>query len=188
MTSSLQRALGLGKPSKRSPKPAKRIASGKAPNPMSKKNLPKLKRKLWKLFSDYIKDRDGNTCFSCGRGGIEGSGWHAGHMFPSGDHAIVRYHPKNVHSQCFHCNINLGGNGAAYTERFLDVYGIEEFRRMCAIKSRERQWQPVEIMELIEALKRGGADFECFYEERYGVGAVVLGIQPGVGSGKEAKA
>lgn len=155
----IQRPLKRAKP----PNRTKRV------NPMSKRFLPKLKRKLWKLFAEYVKERDGNTCFSCGKGGMEGSGWHAGHLFPAGAHAIIRYHPKNVHSQCYRCNINLGGNGAAYTEHFLDVYGMEEFRRMCAVKSRERQWEPLEIQELIEALQRGGADFECLYEEKYGL-------------------
>lgn len=161
--------MRIPKPEKRAPRPRKRIARGKRPNPMSKKNLPKLKRKLWNLFAAYVKDRDGDTCFSCGRGGIEGSGRHAGHMFPSVSSSILRYHPKNVHSQCFNCNINLGGNGAAYAARFIDTYSYEEYRRMESMRSRERQWQPVEIMELIEALQRGGADFECLYEEKYGL-------------------
>jgi hypothetical protein len=133
----------------------------------SKNPLPRARKAFWEKFRDYIKARDGNTCFSCGKAGLEGSGWHAGHMFPSGNNSILRYHPKNVHSQCFFCNLNMGGNGAAYASRFIDTYGIEEFRRLDGMRGRERKWTVVELREMGEALDRGGADFECLYAEKY---------------------
>lgn len=145
------------------------IRRKKRPRKQRKTNLAALKRKLWSLFAAYVKERDGNTCFSCGRGGLEGSGWHAGHLFPAGSHNVIRYDPKNVHSQCFHCNCNLGGNGAAYTARFLEKYGMPEFERLNRLSTKLKPWRAPEIEEMIAALKAHGAVYEGFYMERYGL-------------------
>lgn len=147
------------------------------PPKVRKTTLAALKRKLWKLFALYVKERDGNVCFSCGRESLVGSGWHAGHLFPAGSHNVIRLEPKNVHSQCYFCNINLGGNGAAYTARFLDRYGIDEFRRLDALSRRLKQWRSPEIEELIAALKRGGADYEILYAEKYGLSVEIHGAK-----------
>lgn len=76
-----------------------------------------LKRKLWTLFSLYIRQRDKNTCFTCGRIG-EGSGIHAGHFISKAIGGIDLYFDEeNVHAQCYNCNINLGGNQYEYSLR-----------------------------------------------------------------------
>lgn len=153
----------------RAPRVPKRIARKSRPRRERRTTLAALKRKLWVLFSRYVKDRDGNTCVSCGRGGLEGPGWHAGHLFPAGSHNIIRWEPKNVHSQCFHCNCNLGGNGAAYALWFIDKYGSEEFVRLSKRAQIIRPWRAHEVQDLIAALEKGGADYEMLYAERYGL-------------------
>ncbi len=172
----------LPKPEKRGPKPPKRIKRGgpiarsskpikrgKPPKKLSQKDLPKLKRKLWTLFSAYVKDRDGNTCVSCGRGGLEGHGYQAGHLFPAGKHNVIRFDPKNVHPQCFNCNINLGGNGAAYAVWHIAKYGMDEFNRLSTLSRHMKSWRSYEIQELIEALQKGGHYYESLYAEKYGL-------------------
>jgi hypothetical protein len=124
--------------------------------------------RLWDHFRAFVKARDGNTCFSCGQEGLEGSNWHAGHMFPAGGSNILRYHALNVHSQCYRCNINLGGNGAEYASRFLEVYGVDQFAYLSEVKKQQKQWREPDIRELIEALKKGGADYELKYAEMIG--------------------
>ncbi len=75
-----------------------------------------LKRNLWREFSLFIKVRDNYTCITCGRQGT-GNGMHAGHFVPSAVGGLaLRYNEANVHAQCYHCNINLGGWGERYTE------------------------------------------------------------------------
>jgi hypothetical protein len=147
----------------------KPIKRKKPPNKLSQKNLPKLKRKLWALLTAYVKDRDGNTCVSCGKGGLSGKGWHGGHLFPAGKHNIIRYDPKNVHSQCFNCNIDLGGNGAAYAVWHMDKYGMDEFKRLSTLSRHMKSWRSYEIQELIEALQKGGHYYESLYAEKYGL-------------------
>lgn len=81
---------------------------------MKKKTNAQLKKKLWKVFSEYIRKRDGGNCFTCGRV-AEGSGYHAGHFVPKSVGGITLYfHEENVHGQCYNCNINLGGNQYMY--------------------------------------------------------------------------
>ena len=88
--------------------------------PLKKKSKVKisvLKRKLWKEFSKYIRERDKGICFTCGRK-CEGSGYHAGHFIPKSVGGIALYfNEDNVHGQCYNCNINLGGNQYEYGQR-----------------------------------------------------------------------
>jgi hypothetical protein len=145
-------------------------ARTKRPNKVRKTPLTKLKRIAWDLFSAYVKARDGNVCISCPATGLVGGNWHSGHFFNAGNHGVIKFEPKNVHSQCGRCNVWLRGNIANYAIAFLDRYGEAEFRRLKA-KSQEHRgpWTRPELEELIAALKLGGADFECWYAERYGL-------------------
>jgi len=144
-------------------------ARTKRPRRKSKNPLATQRTKTWDLFAAYVKQRDGDVCFSCGKGGLISHDWHAGHMFPSGNNAVIRYEPKNVHSQCGRCNCFLRGNGAAYVAHFLEVYGLAELQRIQAKRGQEKRWTRVELEEMATVLQRGGADFECWYAERYGL-------------------
>jgi hypothetical protein len=146
-------------------------ARTKRPRSKSKNKLPAQRTKTWDMFAAYVKQRDGNVCFSCGKAGLVSYDWHAGHMFPSGNNAVIRYEPKNVHSQCGRCNCFLRGNGAAYVAHFLEVYGLAELQRIQAKRGQEKRWTRVELEEMATVLQRGGADFECWYAERYGLTA-----------------
>lgn len=90
---------------------------------MKKPKLSTMKKKAWKIFSQYIKLRDDYTCFTCGRKST-GSGLHAGHFLAKRCHgALLYFDPSNVHAQCYHCNINLGGNGPFYSLNLREKYG-----------------------------------------------------------------
>jgi hypothetical protein len=88
--------------------------------------VAKLKAKLWELCKQIVRKRDGNVCVSCMKGELEGANHHTGHLIPSAAcGAFLRYDLRNIHSQCYHCNINLGGNGAMFYKRLVDIYGQE---------------------------------------------------------------
>lgn len=169
------------KPEKRAPRPRKQIARtplkrgtkriDRKTRPAKKRKTPmgKLLRTLRDKFHTYVKQRDGNTCFSCGRSGLEGLGWHAGHFLSAGKYGVIRYEPKNVHSQCYYCNINLRGNGGAYALAIIETYGVEELQRLQRKRREIKQWKRYEVEEMIAALDKGGADYECLYAERYGL-------------------
>jgi septum formation topological specificity factor MinE len=95
---------------------------------IKRKKLPKirvLKQKLWEVFSKYIKVRDKYICITCGQYNT-GSGIHAGHFIPSKKGGIaLKYNETNVHTQCYNCNVNLGGYGAMYSIKIREKYGVD---------------------------------------------------------------
>lgn len=95
-----------------------------------KKTIPKLKKKLWVLFSIYIRMRDGlkttgttewALCVTCGKR------YHfkllqAGH-FIAGRRSSNLFSEKGTHAQCYNCNINLKGNTLEYRRKIIELYG-----------------------------------------------------------------
>lgn len=116
---------------------------------MAKKKIYKLgwwKKDFWKTFSLYIRTRDNFTCFTCGRKG-EGSGIHAGHYIPKSICGLALYFDeRNVHAQCYHCNINLGGNGRIYERKMIEKYGQEIVNELDRIHN-ESHSNPFKIRE-----------------------------------------
>lgn len=90
------------------------------------------KKKLWKLFSKYIRERDNYTCFTCGKHAT-GSGMHAAHFITGATCPISLYFDeRNVHAGCYHCNINLSGNWVVYEEKMIHKYGqdvVDELKK-----------------------------------------------------------
>lgn len=106
--------------------------------------LSKLKEKLWKLFAIFIKNRDGNTCISCGRTGLvggRGGNWDAGHFLGMNVcNFKYKYDERNVHSQCSYCNCWLHGNYVEYRKAMILKYGEAE-----VLKMEEEYRQPLEM-------------------------------------------
>lgn len=138
------------------------------PKRVSQKDVPRLKRKLWSLLSPAIKARDGNSCVSCDRKGLDGSNWHAGHLFPAGSHSATRFHPYNIHSQDYRCNISLSGNAAEYASWFISKYGLWFFERMRDASRPTKQWKAWELEILIEKIRINLEEYSKYYEETYG--------------------
>lgn len=86
--------------------------------PLRKKSKKSaLKRKLWDVFSKYVKKRDNNICFTCGKIAY-GNAMHAGHFIPKSVGGMALYfHPDNVRAQCAHCNLWLGGNQYVFGQK-----------------------------------------------------------------------
>lgn len=90
-----------------------------------KQTVSQLKKKLWQIFSLYIRTRDNFICFTCGRKG-EGSGMHAGHFVSKAISGFSLYFYEDaVHAQCYRCNIHLSGNWLAYEAAMIKKYGKE---------------------------------------------------------------
>lgn len=81
---------------------------------------------LWELCKKIIRVKYPNTCYTCSKGSLEGSGWHTGHMWAKaslGNH--LKYDLRILRPQCYHCNINLGGMGAVFYAKMLKEFGQE---------------------------------------------------------------
>lgn len=112
------------------------------------------KKQLWTVFSKYIRARDNYTCFTCGKKG-SGSGIHAGHLFPKAASGLSLYFDERaVRAQCYYCNINLGGNGAVYSVKYIEKFGQESFDELYRLKtSGFKKYTIEEYKELITLYK-----------------------------------
>lgn len=116
---------------------------------MKAQSISLLKKKLWKEFSVFIRNRDDYTCFTCGRKG-EGGGMHAGHFIPKSVGGITLYfHEDNVSAQCYHCNINLGGNQWEYGQRL----GKKKVAELMKLKQVTAKWTVQDYLSKIDYYK-----------------------------------
>ena len=119
-----------------------------------------LKRKVWKVFSEYIRLRDClettglpdyGKCITCQKT-VPRKLLQAGHFIP-GRHNANLFSEKGVHAQCYNCNINLRGNTLEYRRQIINLYGegvdIELEDKSTEIK----KFTPQDLIELTEYYK-----------------------------------
>lgn len=92
----------------------------------AKTSTTKLRDKLDKIFSTYIRMRELNSsgynkCFTCGRL-MTFKESQAGH-FHSRRHMSLRWDERNVQNQCYSCNINDQGAGPKFAQALKRKYG-----------------------------------------------------------------
>jgi hypothetical protein len=93
--------------------------------------------KLWEICKQLVRKRDGNVCVICKKDNISGANQHTGHFIPSAScGAFLRYDLRNLHSSCYHCNINLGGNGAMFYRELVLKYGQDFVDRLFIDKNK----------------------------------------------------
>lgn len=110
------------------------------------------KKKLWSIFSKWIRERDNYTCFTCGKK-AEGSGMHAGHFITGATCTAKLYFDEmNVHAQCYHDNINLSGNWVVYEKNMIEKYGKEKVDELKSRRTLE-MGEKVDIMWYQEKIK-----------------------------------
>lgn len=86
----------------------------------SKQPISKIQRLLWNECKRIVREQFGNECYTCGAKGLTGSNWHTGHLIPKAAcGAYLKYDLRILRPQCYHCNINLGGNGAEFYRRMI---------------------------------------------------------------------
>ena len=117
--------------------------------------VPKLKKKLDRLFSKYIKLRDGGEdyfkCISCQRTKPLNQ-FNAGHYW-SRRFMSTRYNEQNVYGQCIYCNMHLKGNIQGYTTGLLKKYGKEILQHLEIKKNNISNLGKFELTVLIDEYK-----------------------------------
>lgn len=86
-----------------------------------KRSISKLKKELDRVFSIFIRQRDGGKCYTC----PFSKTWkdlQNGHFVPR-QYLITRYDEVNCHSQCYACNMLYNGQPSAYAKRLEKDYG-----------------------------------------------------------------
>lgn len=109
-----------------------------------KPTVAKLKKKLDKVFSEWIRRRDRDICFTCGN-----KGTHAGHYILR-RHMNTRWDERNVHCQCVRCNVFEYGNMDVYALRLQTQYGDGILNELNMLKHTIKQFTVKELEELIE--------------------------------------
>lgn len=96
----------------------------------STRKLAVVKRRVWEVFSKYIRMRDcllatGSVeygeCITCGEP-LPFKQLQAGHFIPGRYNAYL-FSERGVHSQCAHCNYTLEGNTLEYRRQIIKLYG-----------------------------------------------------------------
>lgn len=119
-----------------------------------------LKKKAWKLFSEYIRLRDClkttglpdyGKCITCSKV-VPRTLLQAGHFIP-GRHGENLFNERGVHAQCYNCNINLKGNTLEYRRQIIKLYGEGADEEIEAEARQVKQFKRLELEEFIEDLK-----------------------------------
>lgn len=120
------------------------------------KSISSLKKKAWKVFSQYIRRRnenlDGNVmCVTCDKWG-HWKTMHAGH-FIHGHSKPSFFEENNVHVQCVKCNHFLSGNLLEYRDFMAKEYGEEAIELLRGLS--KAIWKPTrdELEGIIERYK-----------------------------------
>jgi hypothetical protein len=113
------------------------------------------KDKLWQIVSKRIKERDKNICFTSGKF-VTGSNAHCGHGNPSSVcGGRLRFHPKNLHCQSYHENVNLGGNGRVYYRKQVEKYGQEVVDKLDQLQNKYIKVDEIFYQKLIDLYTNG---------------------------------
>lgn len=115
---------------------------------MKKKSNASLKKKLWKVFTLWIKKRDNYTCVTCKRK-VDGYSAQGGHYIAAGACGLEYYFSeKNVHCQCTNCNFRLEGNRPAYRDFIIATYGIKTLQDL-----EQNYWRPCKDFPFEEKIR-----------------------------------
>jgi len=122
---------------------------------MKKKTDAQLKKILWKIVSKRVRERDNYICFTSKKK-VEGANAHCGHGLPSSIcGGRLRYHPKNLHCQSYHENINLGGNGTIYYQEQVKRYGKKTVDKLYKLKDKYIKVDSIFYNKLIDLYTSG---------------------------------
>lgn len=98
--------------------------------------LGDLKKRAWKVFSQWVRITEKGICFTCGKQ-KDYKEMDAGHYFTRGSGGtLLTFFPMNVHCQCDRCNRWLHGNMAKYREKMVEVYGQAKVDHLDLIRTR----------------------------------------------------
>lgn len=120
---------------------------------MKKQKISTLKKKLWKLVSEYIRrkhaDDNGNAvCVTCGTV----KHWKeldCGHFIPKSKGMSIYFEEDNLAPQCTYCNRFQHGNLIEYTRYMIAVHGLEKVDELRFLSNTTRKIGIVEYRALI---------------------------------------
>lgn len=123
-----------------------------------KPTLTRLKAKLWEEFSKYIRkksaDKNGYTkCVSCGKI-AHWKDLQAGHFVPKSLSLSIYFYERNVHPQCYRCNICLNGHLSSYALYLVHTYGAKILEELNKEKNKITKYTRNDYEELIQKYRQ----------------------------------
>jgi len=124
---------------------------------MKKKSIKSLKKKAWKLFSEWIRRRDADDqgrvyCYTCDEL-MHWSAMQAGHLLDGRNNSIL-FNVDCVRVQCPACNIWKSGNKESFIPRYIDEMGRDKFEEMKQIKNQTVKYSISDYEEMIAEFKK----------------------------------
>ena len=105
-----------------------------------------LRDKAWKVFADWIKNRDQWTCITCGKK-AEGIFMNAGH-FIHGRH--MDFIEENISAQCSQCNKWKHGNLAVYAIMIDRKWGAGTAEKLYKLSKTYRGYRKKDYEDVIQ--------------------------------------
>lgn len=129
-----------------------------------KKTITSQKKKLDRIFSEYIRKRDADewgdcACITCKKR-VHWKGIHAGHFMSRKDLA-TRYDEKNVHSQCPGCNTFNNGRQYEYAIEVDERYGEGTADELLRKSKTTVKWSVQDYEKMIQWYQRKLKDMKC---------------------------
>lgn len=113
-----------------------------------KKTNSQLKKEADRVFSIYIRQRDGGRCFTCG----VRKPWKEqqnGHYVSRGFNSL-RFDERNCNCQCVSCNVFRYGAMDVYALALQRKYGPDILKELAREKRKTKQYGKKDLIELIK--------------------------------------
>jgi len=115
-----------------------------------------LKKKLWETVSEYIRRKDADSdwkvkCVTC----WTEKHWkeqQAGHWIPR-TYSKYFYDERNIHPQCYACNVRMHSNPIEYRAYMERTYWIDAVEEMLSNRHDLCKRSPQDYMELLNAYR-----------------------------------
>ena len=113
-----------------------------------------------KAFSEYIRKRDGYTCYTCGHVGQPSDGvMQVGHLITRAKYS-VRWDEDNAACQCRSCNMRHEYQPEIFTDKYIRDKGIEAYHDLVFTSNKPRKWTTQEIREIARYYKDAAGRLE----------------------------
>jgi hypothetical protein len=123
-------------------------SASKAFKKVRAESISTLKKKAWKVFSKWVRERDQYVCYTCGKDMKGSPALHAGHFISRRMNSTL-FDEMNVHAQCMFCNMYDYGATGPYAERLIADYGLEAFQALIARSKVSKQFTRPELEAII---------------------------------------
>lgn len=119
----------------------------------SKPTKGNLKKRLWLVFSAFIRKRDEKLgCISCGKH-YDIKDMDAGHFIPKTAGLSIYFDERNCNAQCHTCNRWKHGNLSGYAIGLRKKYGNDILEELDRLRVQTRKISRMEYETLIEKYK-----------------------------------